>query len=103
TDRFNSNLANLQTGSPKIALLDVASGTIKSLGGFDDGKNINPQWNTDGRSVLFVSDRRGISNIYRIDRIDEGGGEPTQLTNLLTGVSGITAMSPALSVSNTRI
>jgi hypothetical protein len=33
-----------------------------------------------------VSDRGGISNIYRM----EFGGATTQLTSLLTGASGIT-------------
>ena len=33
----------------------------------------------------------------------EGGEEPLQVTNLLTGVSGITAMSPALSVGGSRV
>jgi hypothetical protein len=50
--------------------------------------------------VYFVSDRQGISNVYRIDA---SGGQPTQVTNLLTGVSGITAMSPALSVGGSRV
>jgi Tol biopolymer transport system component len=100
TDRFSSNLANLQAGQTRLALLDVASGDVRALGGFDDGKNINPQWSADGKSLFFVSDRKGISNVYRIDA---AGGEPTQVTNLLTGVSGITAMSPALSVASSRV
>jgi Tol biopolymer transport system component len=100
TDRFSSNLANLQSGQTRLALLDVASGNVRALGGLDDAKNINPQWSADGRSLYFISDRQGISNVYRIDA---GGGEPLQLTNLLTGVSGITAMSPALSVASSRV
>ena len=28
-------------------------------------KNINPQWTADSRSVYFISDRQGISNVYR--------------------------------------
>ncbi len=100
TDRFSSNLRDLQTGNLRLAVVDVASGEVRSLGGFDDGKNINPQWALDGRSLYFVSDRQGISNVYRIDA--EGGGT-RQLTNLLTGVSGITEMSPALSVGASRV
>ena len=100
TDRFSSNLANLQPGQTRLALLDVATGNVRALGGFDDAKNINPQWSADGRSLYFVSDRQGISNVYRIDAT---GGEPLQVTNLLTGVSGITAMSPALSVASSRV
>jgi len=100
TDRFSTSLEKLDAGQPKLALLDVATGDIRALGGFDAAKNINPQWTTDSRSVYFVSDRQGISNIYRIDA---AGGEPRQVTNLLTGVSGITAMSPALSVGGSRV
>ena len=36
-------------------------------------------------------------------RIPSDGGEPMQLTNLLTGVSGITALSPAMSAAGGRV
>ena len=47
------------------------------LGGFDNAKNISPQWAADGRSLYFVSDRQGISNIYRMksDRQDDTADE----------------------------
>src|SRR3954447_12938555 len=96
TDRFSSNVPNLQGGNMRIATLDVASGDIRPVGGFDNAKNINPQWAADGRAIYFISDRQGISNIYRMAA---DGSSPAQITNLLTGASGITAMSPALSVS----
>jgi Tol biopolymer transport system component len=100
TDRFSSRLATLETGNMRLAVIDVASGDVRPAGGFDEGKNINPQWSADGRSLYFVSDRQGISNVYRTD-LD--GRAPAQVTNLLTGVSGITAMSPALSVGASRV
>ena len=100
TDRFTSNIGDLDAGAPKLALLDVASGAIRELGGFDGAKNINPQWTADSRSLYFISDRQGISNVYRIDA---SGGAMSQVTNLVSGVSGITAMSPALSVGGSRV
>ena len=96
TDRFTSRLDTLHAGDMRLALVDVASGGIRELSGADGGKNINPQWSGDGRTLYFISDRTGIANIYRVDA---GGGTPAQVTNLLTGVSGITEMSPALSVT----
>ncbi len=100
TDRFSTNLATLAPGRPRIALLDVASGSVRALGGFEDAKNINPRWSADGRSLYFISDRQGISNVYRMDA---GGGNVTQVTNLLTGATGITDLSPALSVGGSRV
>ena len=100
TDRFSSDLRDLDAGQPKLALLDVATSDVRVLGGFDGVKNINPQWTPDSRAVYFISDRQGISNVYRME---VAGGEPTQVTNLLTGVSGITDMSPALSVGGSRV
>jgi Tol biopolymer transport system component len=100
TDRFSTNLRELEAGQPKLALLDVSTGDVRLVGGFDAVKNINPQWTPDSRALYFVSDRQGISNVYRMDAT---GGEPLQVTNLLTGVSGITAMSPALSVGGSRV
>lgn len=99
TDRFSSNLDNLRAGNLRLGLVDVASGDVRELGGFDDGKNINPQW-SDAGTIFFISDREGISNVYRIAAT---GGTPAQVTNVLTGVSGITDLSPALSATTSRL
>ena len=97
TDRFTSSLTTLDFGPPKLALCDVASGAIRRLG-VQAGKQINPQWGSDGRSLFYVSDASGIANVYRFD---VGSGSTAPVTNLYTGVSGITALSPALSVAQT--
>jgi Tol biopolymer transport system component len=100
TDRFSTNLDSLQPGNLRIALVDVASREIREFAGFPDAKNIGPQWAADGRSLYFLSDRQGVTNVYRVDA---GGGAAMQVTNLITGVSGVTALSPALSVANGRV
>jgi Tol biopolymer transport system component len=100
TDRFTTNLEVIKPGSLKLALLDVASGNVTQLGGFDNAKNIGAQWAADGQSLFFVSDRQGISNIYRLWT---AGGRTTQLTNMLTGASGITSLSPAMSAAGGRL
>ena len=99
TDRFTTDLQNLVAGDFRLAVLDLASGTVRPAGGFEHAKNIDPQWSADGKALYFVSDRGGISNIYRT----EIGGATTQLTNFLTGASGITELSPALSVAGNRL
>ena len=66
---------------------------------FDDSgtaKQVSPQWSAAGDAVYFVSDRLGISNIYRAT---SGGGDLRQVTRVAGGVSGITETSPALSVA----
>ncbi len=95
TDRFTSDLGRLQMGNYRLALLDVASGTIAPVPGPTTGKAFNPQWSPDGNSLFFLSDRDGIPNLYRVNL----GGGITQLTAVSTGLSGITATSPALSVA----
>jgi len=100
TDRFTTNLETIQPGQMKLALLDVATGAVTELGGFDSAKNIGGQWAADGRSLFFLSDRQGITNIYRLE-ID--GGKTSQLTNMLTGATGITALSPAMSAAGGRL
>lgn len=100
TDRFSTSLPTLHPGTLRLAVMDVASGRIREAGGFDGAKNIGPQWAADGRSLYFLSDPEGVTNIYRLP-LD--GGAPAQVTNILTGVSGVTALSPALSVAAGRI
>ena len=99
TDRFTTNLTSIVAGHLRLAIMDVGTGDVQQAGGFDGAKNISPQWTADGRGLFFLSDRGGVTNIYRT----QPGGETRQITNLLTGVSGITALSPALSVAQGRV
>jgi Tol biopolymer transport system component len=84
----------LRWGNWRIAIYDIATGAIEVLPLMERGKNINPQWSPDGNSIAFVSDRTGISNIFLYDLVDKN---VYQLTNVYTGISGITSLSPVLS------
>jgi Tol biopolymer transport system component len=84
----------LRFGNLRIALFHLDTGTMELLGNMDAGKNINPVWAPDGRSLAFVSDRTGINNVFLYDFAD---GRIYQLTNMFTGVQGITPLSPVLS------
>ncbi|HVB38131.1 MAG TPA: hypothetical protein VND92_06310, partial [Vicinamibacterales bacterium] len=96
TDRLTPRVADLRLGRYRLAVIDLATGRIESLQTFATGKSVDPQWSPDGRSLLFVSDRDGISNVYRLSLAD---GRLSQLTNLQTGVTGLTPLSPAISVA----
>jgi Tol biopolymer transport system component len=99
TDRFGSDPARLVVGPYRLALLDVATGAIRPLPAIDKdagSKHINPQWSPDGKSIYFLSDARGASNLYRLD---VARGSIEQLTDVKTGITGITSLSPALSVA----
>jgi Tol biopolymer transport system component len=100
TDRFTTDLAKLAAGHLRLAVIDVASGSMRELGGYTDAKNINPQWTADGRALYFLSDRQGITNVYRLD---VASGTTAQLTNLLSGATGITELSPAMSYGGGRL
>ncbi|MGH7569477.1 MAG: BamA/TamA family outer membrane protein [Gemmatimonadales bacterium] len=96
TDRFTTSLGTLAPGNYGLAVVDAASGRIRALPTLGDAKHINPQWSPDALSLYFLADRGGITNVYRLTLAD---GAVAQVTNLYTGVSGITALSPALSVA----
>src|SRR6266705_2979632 len=96
TDRDGeTDFSLLKFGNMRIALYHLDDGRIGLLRHMDDGKNINPGWAPDGRSLAFVSDRGdGISNIFLYDFTDSN---IYQLTDVYTGVTGITPLSPCLS------
>ncbi len=96
TERFSTNLEWVDIGHYELALLDVESGQIQKVLAFPNGKNINPQWVPDGSGLYFLSDQNGKTDLYRIDL---ASGKIAQVTNLYTGISGITDLSPALSVA----
>jgi Tol biopolymer transport system component len=103
TDRSSTDLNTLTFGSMQLALIDVATGAARPLSLFPGTvKHINPQYSPDGRSIYFVADRDGFSDVYRTELATN---QIFQVTHVATGVSGITALSPAISVaaSNGRL
>ena len=98
TDRFTSELVHLTFGPLRLGLIDVSSGQISPL--MHDAslaKQVSPQWAPGGGALYFVSDRDGISNVYRAEI---ASGELRQVTDVRGGVSGITSTSPALAVAS---
>jgi hypothetical protein len=94
TDRGpETDFTSLEFSNLRIALYDVESGSITVLPEMESGKNISPQWAPDGATLAFASDRNGVSNIYLADLSDH---HVYPLTDLYTGVQGITYQSPVL-------
>ncbi len=97
TDRGpDTNFETLAIGNYRIALMDFETGEVTALPNMDVGKNINPNWSRDGASIYYISNRTGAPNIYRTEIAT---GDLYRITNLFTGVSGITDMSPSLTVA----
>jgi hypothetical protein len=98
TERFGGDLETLEHAPLRLARLDLATKTVQPITAFLRGKHLSPHVSADGRSVTFIADPDGISNLYRIG-VD--GGPAEKLSSLATGAAGITGSSPALSVART--
>jgi hypothetical protein len=96
TDRFDTDLETLEFGPLALAELDVSTQSIRETAAFEGARHVDPEFSADGASVFFVSDRDGVSDIYRMVRAT---GEVRRLTRARTGVTGLTATSPVISVA----
>jgi Tol biopolymer transport system component len=85
----------LTYGAMQIAVMNVNDRSIRRLNLFSNGKHIDPQYSPDGRSLYFVSNQDGFSDIYRVSLATR---QIYRVTRIATGVHGITDMSPVLSV-----
>jgi len=94
TDRGDvTDFEDLVFGNFRIALYNVGRGDVELLPFQDDGKNINPVWSPDGDAIAFVSDRSGVNNIFYWSRLEN---RLYQMTDLVSGVTGVTPLSPAI-------
>ncbi len=80
----------------QLGLYDVATGGIRLIALSDSAKHIDPQYSPDGNSLYFVSDPDGFPNVYRYSFESDSF---FKVTDVATGVSGLTGQSPALSVA----
>ena len=99
TDRFSSDLEKLRMGPLRLATIDLAGGVPTPVPAFQTGRQINPQWCAE-QALCFIGDPDGISNVYRVWLTT---GKVEAISSAGVGISGITASSPALSVSGDRI
>ncbi len=96
TDRGpETDVERLRYGPLMVALYHVSDQRIELLRGME-GSNLNPQWAPDGSSIAFVSDRSGIPNLFLYEL---AAHETYQLTDVFTGVTGVTPLSPIISWS----
>ncbi|MGE3276178.1 MAG: BamA/TamA family outer membrane protein [Vicinamibacterales bacterium] len=95
TDRFDTDLDTLDVGLPELGVITIGDRSITRLSAFSGVRHLSPQWGADGRTVYFIAAPEGIPNVYR--RAPDG--DLAAMTRVPTGVTGITEMSPALSVS----
>lgn len=97
SDRTTYDKSLSQDISFNLAELDLATGKITDIKVFDGANNLDPQYSADGRQIYFLSNRDGFRNMYRYTLND---GKVEQMTDLFTGICGITEYSPAISISN---
>lgn len=100
TDQLSFELNRRPNGSRgfNLAYLDIVSGRVENLDIFPGADNLNPEEDANGH-LLFLSNRDGFRNMYRYD---PSTGEVFQMTDLITGISGITHYAPAISVDRKR-
>ena len=79
-----------------LAELDIATGKVTDIKIFNHANNLNPLYSADGTQVYFLSNRDGFRNMYRYTLAT---ARVEQMTDLFTGICGITEFSPALSIS----
>lgn len=81
-----------------IAILDMFNFSKKQLDLFEGANNLNPVYDNTG-DILFLSDRDGYRNLYKYET---STSKVYQMTDLRTGISGITPYAPAISVTKSE-
>jgi Tol biopolymer transport system component len=83
-------------GKYRLSMMDVESGEIEVLPVFPESDVLSPQFAPDGNSVYFLSHADGYRNLYEYEMDTKN---VYRLTEFVTGISGITDLAPAYSVS----
>jgi Tol biopolymer transport system component len=97
TDRGpEHSFERLHHGNLRVALFELATQKLMVLPEQDRGKNINPVWAPDSKSLVWVNDATGTNNLYLFEL---GHSRLYRITNVLSGVIAVKDVSPVLSWS----
>jgi len=91
-----TNFERLTYGAFQLATIDIATSQVRVIPVFGNVKHINPAYGADNETLYFISDQDGVSDVYSLSFRN---GDVTRITDLATGVSGHTYLSPAMTVS----
>lgn len=98
---FSSDQKSINSGRTNgkwtfnIAIMDMETKSVSYLNVFPGADNLNPVFDSKN-NLYFLSDKDGFRNLYTYN---VSTGEVMQKTNFLTGISGITNYSPAISIA----
>lgn len=87
---------NQKNYSFNIAVMNLEDRNVRILDVFNDAQNMNPVFSPDDNNIYFISDADGFRNLFRYDT---GSGSLHRMTEYMTGISGITSYSPAISIA----
>jgi len=96
SDRTTYDQSLSQDITFNLAELDLTTGKIANINVFNGANNLDPEYSSDGKQIYFLSNRDGFRNMYRYTL---NTGQAEQMTDLFTGICGITEFSPAISIS----
>ncbi|NLE02637.1 MAG: peptidase S9, partial [Fibrobacter sp.] len=96
TDRDQDSSAFPVFSPMKIAILNLGDHNLRFINIAPWAKHINPLFSSDGDEIFFVSDPDGFSDIYRYNL---ESGECRRVSNIATGICGLTELSPTMSIA----
>lgn len=91
-----TNFETLEFAPKRIGVYNVTTDSLYTIRPFGNTFTHNPQFSRDGRSLFFISEPDGFKDVYRMELAT---GNTYRVTRVQTGVSGITSLSPAMTVS----
>jgi hypothetical protein len=100
---YSTDASSRQGNSPgkwyfELAKMDIVSRLVTPIVVFPGADNLNPVVDANG-DILFLSNRDGLRNLYRYE---PASNKVFQLTDVITGISGITPYAPAISIDQRR-
>lgn len=83
-------------GKFKLAEYEMETGEVTIYDLFPGADMINPKYAPGGEEIFFISDANGYRNLYRMHRQTK---ETQKITDLQTGISGVSSVSPAFDIA----
>ncbi|MFP4488918.1 MAG: eIF2A-related protein [Bacteroidales bacterium] len=91
-----TDLQEIRYGNLRMAVYDMSTKKINTIDILEGADVINPEYSPDGSEIYFVSNADGYRNLYRYNTENE---EVRKVTELKTGITGVTGLSPCFDIS----